>query len=273
MYADYVEHLPEPPIRDDVKNYRDMLMKNHSARTVQKYIVVVRLFYSWLYAEGKGENIAININGPRIENDFKRSALSQKQAQQLIEYAHKESTKGIIQYRNYVIISLMITTGLRTIEIERADKSDIHYQNDGNVLYVMGKGRDEKTAYNKIASPVFALIEEYLMMRMDEHEPLFINHGKTRKSIRIKTRSISKIVKQYLLGIGIDSKKYTAHSLRHTAATLAMESGADVEETQHMLRHKNSETTKIYLHRINRSKENYEEKVANGVFANIIKKE
>jgi integrase len=258
-FAEYVDQLSGPPTRDDVKLYRDLLMKNHSARTVQKYIVVVRLFYAWLYAEGKGENIAINIKGPRIENDFKREALSESQARELLRYAKRESEKSIIGMRNLTIIALMLTTGLRTIEVERANVSDIEYLKQGNVLYVKGKGRDEKTEYNKLAPFVYKLIEQYLMMRSDEHEPLFINHSKTRKTIRIQTRSISKMVKQYLLGIDIDSKKFTAHSLRHTAATLAMEKGAGIDEAQHMMRHKNSDTTKIYLHRINRSKENYEE--------------
>jgi site-specific recombinase XerD len=258
-YVEYVEHLSEPPIRDDVKQYRDTLIKDHSANTVQKYIVVVRLFYAWLYAEGKGDNIAINIKGPRIENTFKRESLSEKQARQLLEYAKNESSKGIIEFRNFAMIALMISTGFRTIEIERADVSDIHFIGDSHVLYVMGKGRDEKDSYNKLSPLVYKLIESYLMMRSDEHKPLFINHGSTYKEIRLKTRSISKIVKKYLLGINIDSKKFTAHSLRHTAATLAMEKGADLYSAQHMLRHKNTNTTKIYLHKINRRKEKYEE--------------
>jgi site-specific recombinase XerD len=269
-FAKYTRHLSKPPTREDVKRYRDNLMKQHRARTVQKYIVVIRNFYEWLYAEGRGENIAIGIKGARIENDFRREPLSAKEAHKLLEYASNRANKGILEQRNFVMISLMLTTGLRTIEVSRADHADIHYIEDAYALFVMGKGRDEKDSYVKLSPQVYRLIEEYLLSRSDDFTPLFINHGRRQKQMRISTRTISKTVKEYLQDIGIDSSKYTAHSLRHTAATMAMHEGAGIHSTQHMLRHKSPNTTQIYLHKINRRQEFYEKKISDTLFGNIL---
>ncbi len=110
---------------------------------------------------------------------------------------------------------------------------------------------------------------QYLSLRSDEHEPLFINHGRRNKELGISTRTISKMVKEYLRDIGIDDEKYTAHSLRHTAATLAMLKGASIHSTQHLLRHKNPNTTQIYVRKVSRRKENYEQEVSDTVFEDL----
>ncbi|MBI9009684.1 MAG: tyrosine-type recombinase/integrase [Tenericutes bacterium] len=269
-YIKYVEPLSKPPIREDVKQYRNILMDKHAARTVQKYIVVIRNFYEWLYAEGKGDNIAIGIKGVKIENDFKREPLSTDEAHKLLEYAAERAEEGILKLRNFAIISLMITTGLRTIEVERADVNDIHFIEDAYALFVMGKGRDDKDAYVKLSPQVYEIITEYLFARSDQYIPLFINHGRRQKRMRISTRTLSKTVKEYLQDIGIDSSKYTAHSLRHTAATMAMLEGAGLHSTQHMLRHKSPNTTQIYLHKITRRKEFYEKKISERLFGEIL---
>jgi integrase/recombinase XerC/integrase/recombinase XerD len=56
---------------------------------------------------------------------------------------------------------------------------DISFVDETKVLYIMGKGHDEKDAYVKLSPEVYGLIEEYLIERQDEYKPLFINHTKT----------------------------------------------------------------------------------------------
>jgi site-specific recombinase XerD len=268
-YAKFVERLNEPPTREDVKTYRDNLLHSRPKRkptTVQKYIVVIRNFYAWLYAEKKGDNIAIGIKGAKIESSFKREPLSSSMAKKLVDFAKSESNKGILQLRNYLMIALMLTTGMRTIEVSRADTTDIHIVDDDYALFVQGKGRDGKDNYVKLAPHVYTIIMEYLEARADEYDPLFINHGRNQKEIRISTRTISKTIKEYLKDIGIDSEKYTAHSLRHTAATMAMREGAGIHSTQQLLRHKNPNTTQIYVSTMNRREEFFEKAISDRLF-------
>ena len=80
------------------------------------------------------------------------------------------------------------------------------------------------------------------------------------------TRSISRIVKQRLEGVGLTSDRLTAHSLRHTAATLNLLNGATIEETQQLLGHSNINTTLIYAHALERAANNSENRIAGAIF-------
>ena len=80
------------------------------------------------------------------------------------------------------------------------------------------------------------------------------------------TRSISRLVKDHLVDAGMDSDRLTAHSLRHTAATLNLLNGGSVEETQQLLDHRNINTTLIYSHALERAKNNSENRIAKAIF-------
>lgn len=267
-YARYVNKLSDLPTRQDVMNYREYLKTRLKAASVQKHIVVIRNFYRWFYIEGYGMNIADGIKGMRIESDFKREALSIKDSKKLLKRAKFLARSDIIGLRNYALISVLLTTGMRTIEVERADVEDIVYVADSYVLYVMGKGHDDKDTYVKLSPQVYDILLQYMAERSDEFKPLFINHGHTNRGERMRTRSIRGVVKEYLRQIGIDNPKYSAHSLRHTAATISLLVGGGIEDAQRLLRHKDLSTTKIYVHKINKTKGNLENKISDELFEN-----
>ena len=115
------------------------------------------------------------------------------------------------------------------------------------------------------------MIENYLIERGDDSKPLFMVHGnheskKNNVDRRMKTKDIRYMVKELLRQIGLDSKIYSAHSLRHTCATLNLENGGSLEETQEMLRHKSIQTTMIYSHHNKRENNNSEINVSNVIF-------
>ena len=265
-FLKYVDTLPDLPVRQDIIQYREKLKERLKASSVQKHIVVIRNFYRWYSYEGYGLNVADGIKGMRIESNFKREALSEEASIKLLLKARSHSKRDIIGLRNYAIVALLLTTGLRTIEVERADVSDIDFINDFYVLYVMGKGRDDKDEYVKLSIDVLAIIQEYLSTRNDSFKPLFINHKEPQNGSRIQTRNIRGMIKNLLVEIGLDSPKYTAHSLRHTAATLALLHGANIEEAQKMLRHKDPKTTQIYIHEIEKSKNHLEHTISDALF-------
>lgn len=271
-FTEYVGRLPNLPTRQDIMAYREQLKSKLKAASVQKHIVVIRNFYRWYHIEGLGANAAEGIKGMKIESSFKRESLTVEASQRLLQKARFHARKSIIGKRNYALIALLLTTGLRTIEVERADVQDISFIDDSKVLYIMGKGHDEKDSYVKLAPEVYHLIEDYLIARQDEYPPLFINHTKPFLGERIKTRMVSMIVKETLREIGIDNPKYSAHSLRHTAATLSLLEGANIEETQQLLRHKDPATTQIYVHRIRKSKDHLEWKISSTLFGTTKKK-
>jgi integrase/recombinase XerD len=265
-YCEFVSRKTSSPTRLDILNYKEYLKTKLKAGSVQKYIVVLRSFYRWFHIIGYGPNIAEGVKGAKIVSDFKREALTTDQAKRLLQRARYLSTKGIKEQRDYAIIALLLTTGLRTIEIERANIEDINTVDGKCLLFVMGKGHDDKDAFVKLSHQVYTIIQDYLVARSDPFTPLFINHQGHQLGERIRTRTIRMVVKELLRQIGIDNPKYSAHSLRHTAATLSLLQGANIEDTQQLLRHKDPATTQIYIHRIDKMKGDLEMKISDALF-------
>ena len=165
--------------------------------------------------------------------------------------------------RDFAIINLLIRTGLRTIEVIRANIEDIRQESGEAVLWIQGKGRDDKDEFVLLTEGTFKPIRDYLSSRSitDNKEPLFASLSDRNKGNRLTTRSISRIVKNKLKEIGLNNDRLTAHSLRHTAITLALKGGATIQEAQALGRHANINTTLIYSHNINRVTQAPEKKI------------
>lgn len=246
------------PTERDLNTYRDELEEKVSSASLQKYVVLLRRFYIWCEEMDYYPNIARHLKGATISPTFQREALDVDQVKRLLRKAEKLSSRSIKHFRDYVIVRLIITTGLRTVEISRANVEDLTKVNGCNVLYIQGKGRDDKAEYVKLPDNVKILIDEYLMKRNSNSDALFLSHSNSKKDERITPRAVTIAVKSLLSLIGLDDKKYTAHSLRHTCATLALKNGSSIQEVQALLRHKSINTTTIYLHNINRESNNTE---------------
>ena len=145
-------------------------------------------------------------------------------------------------------MNLLLRTGLRTIEVVRANVEDLTYKAGTRVLLVHGKGRSEKDQFVIVTDTAYQPIADYLATRpgVKAGEPLFTSASNNSKGGRLTTRTVSKIAKQSLRSVGLDSREYTAHSLRHTAAVTIMRAGGSIEEAQHVLRHSSPATTQIY---------------------------
>ncbi|NCC64091.1 MAG: integrase [Spirochaetia bacterium] len=259
------QHNISTPTREDVIAYRDSLKATCKPTTVQNYIIALRQFFKWTEQEGFYKNVAENIKGAKLNKDHKKDYLSGKQVKAVLDDISKEGELG---KRDYAIVSLMVTGGLRAIEIVRANVEDLRTLGDTAVLYIQGKGRDEKTDYVKLPHPVEQAMRAYLKGRqgMKGSDPLFTSTSNNNRGGRVTTRTISGLVKGRLIGAGYDSERLTAHSLRHTAATLNLLNGGSLEETQQLLRHSNLNTTMIYVHNMNRAKNESENRIANAIF-------
>lgn len=168
--------------------------------------------------------------------------------------------------RDYAIIALLLTTGLRVIEIERANTIDIDMIDGEYVLHIMGKGRDSKDTYVKLSDEVYKIIEDYLLSRNNDHVALFITHHRRFDNSRLSTKRIRSFVKELLISIGYDSKAYSVHSLRHTFATTALSEGATIMETKDALRHSDVSTTQIYAHMLDNMQSDTYQKVSDALF-------
>jgi site-specific recombinase XerD len=235
----------------DILAYKAYLISTHSAATVSAYITAVKGFYKWLEAENIAPNIASGIKGAKSSRAFKKDVLTIEQAKKMLSSINLDSLSGL---RDYALINLLLRTGLRTIEVERANISDIRQQGGQALLFIQGKGRDEKDDFVCLTPATLDPLMKYLIQRKETNSDaaLFAADGNRSKGERLTTRSIRRIVKRVMLDAGINSERLTAHSLRHTAITFALLAGASLPEVQKMARHTSINTTMIYNHSINR---------------------
>ena len=253
------------PTRDDVLAFREALKEGHKPTTVQSYITAVRLFFQWTAQEGLYPDIAQHVKGAKLTKDHKKDYLTSSQIKNVLGDMERDTVQG---RRDYAIFTLMVTGGLRDIEVHRANVEDLRTLGDSTVLYLQGKGREERTEYVKVPAEVEKAIRATLADRKDVtgSQPLFISLSNNSKGGRISTRSISGIVKACLVRAGYESDRLTAHSLRHTAVTLSLLGGNSLQEVQQFARHSNISTTQIYAHNLDRAQNKCENTIASAIF-------
>ena len=240
--------------------------------TVTQYLRSVCQFFKWTAASGLYPNIAQNIHTPKITEDYKKEALTpaevlniessiaQKAQEAIITAAsYNKDTAGRIQRsteqgkRLFAMYQLAVNAGLRTIEISRANIKDLETKGGQSWLYIWGKGRSEADQKKPIAPEVAESIKNYLKSRTDHYtgnSPLFVSTGNRSGGNRIAPTTISTMLKRAMQEAGFDSEKLTAHSLRHSAGTAAMEAtGDNIYLAQEYLRHSDPKTTERYTHR------------------------
>lgn len=246
------------PTREDIIAFREELKLKVKSNTVQSYLIALKQFFKWTSMEQIYPNISDNVKGVKIDNVHKRDALTLEQIQKVLG--------SITNIRDYALISLLATCGLRTIEVERANIEDIKVIGNNTVLFIQGKGKDEKAEFVKLPNIVLNSINKYINTRKDNNNALFVSNSNRTNGERLVTRSIRGIIKRYFRQNDLDSERLSSHSLRHTAGTLALLGGASLQEVQQMLRHSKMDTTMIYVHNLERINNKSEENVANMIF-------
>lgn len=254
------------PTFEDIKAYREELMQTHKPTTVQAYIFTVRRFFEWAESAGVYPNVAGKIKGARIDREHKKDYLTSEQVKAVLQGIDRSTLQG---KRNYAIVALMITGGLRDIEVSRAKVEDLRTAGNNTVLFLQGKGHDEKTDYVIIPEQTERAIREYLKARgkADQTEPLFTSLSNNSTGKPMTTRSISEVAKQSMIQAGYDSERLTAHSMRHTAVTLALiANGGNIQEAQQFARHADISTTMIYAHNLERQNNQCSKLIAESIF-------
>lgn len=248
--------------RADIIAYRDGLINGTAAAdgqpkstlTAASYLTSVKLFYKWLHAQqGIITNIADGVKMPKRVKRFEREPLTTAQVRQLLDEAATTASP-----RDKAILNLLLRTGMRTIEVVRADIKDMQIKGGQVVLYVQGKGHDSKDNFVTISDATRQAIAAYLETRPGAAptEPLFACDSNRNKGGRLTTRVISGIARQHLDAIGLAhivgerNSHYTAHSFRHTFACTRLEQTGDYSLVQADMRHANPATTQMYTYHI-----------------------
>ena len=254
--------------RDDILDFKEyLILTNHKATTINSYLNTIRQLTRWLTFKGYySKNPYEAISSEKLSHEFRKSSLTLDQVKTILKSFKRDTPKS---KRDFAIMCLLLTTGLRTIELERALIGDIETALDSKILYVLGKGRKEKNEYVKLSIETEKAINEYLETRLDRNNPnapLFTSESNHKTNKALPKESISRIVKTTFRSLGLDSERLTAHSCRHTTATLNLKNGGTLEETKELLRHSNISTTMIYAHIIDRENNKSEERLSSLYF-------
>ncbi len=257
------------PSREDILNFKNALTDNgRKPATVALYLSSLRRFFDWTATEGIYPNITAGVKAPRQDKGHKRDFLTGTAIRDVLTGIDRKTLEG---KRNYAMMLLITTGGLRTVEAVRANIADISTRGGFPVLYVQGKGRTSKADYVKLPAPVLEAINDYLKARgqVRQSEPLFVSCSRRNHGQRLTTRTVSGVCKKAMQTAGYNSDRLTAHSLRHSAVTLALMAGQTLAEVQYFARHSSINTTMIYAHNVDRLKSECEAAIFGAVFSGM----
>lgn len=232
-------------------DYKQSLIKEgKSPSTVMVYVVACRVLYNWLESQHRIPNIFKDVKSPSDSEDMIKQHLSNEKAKELLQFFNNSQS-----LRNFAIVSLMLRTGIRTIEVCRIRIKDLEFFKERWRIMIHGKGRIGRSEFVMLEDKAKQPIDVYLLSRKDEklgNYPLFANESQNcGVEDGLTTKTISDICRKGLNEIGLTGRLYTAHSLRTTYACTLIENGANLEDVQAALRHKDIATTQRYLRSIN----------------------
>jgi len=213
--------------------------KGNKSRTLNRKLSVVRMFYKFLYTEGKiDHNPVEGVSSPRLGRKIP-SFLSEKEVEALLETPSVDEQYGI---RDRAILEVVYGAGLRISELINLNLTDLNLK--GGWVKVLGKGSKERIV--PLGREACRWVRIYLRKRRTETTDklsLFCNrYGK-----RLSRQACWKIIKKYSQKAGI-TKKISPHTLRHSFATHLLSRDADLRFVQELLGHTNISTTQIYTH-------------------------
>ncbi|MDP2338051.1 MAG: tyrosine-type recombinase/integrase [Bacteroidota bacterium] len=225
----------------DVVKFALHLNSTYSAKYARSVIITLKKYYGFLAKHGFDELITKELKMPKNSKDAPRQPLTREDKAALI--AKFENKTTISKKRDYLMIELMLTSGLRCNEVSGLMISSL-YKND-NVWSMKVKRKchyrdDDWIAVDHMMDDIEEYIQE-LNTAFPECKYLFMSFSRRRMHQPLSATSIGKIVKNYL------GPKYSAHCLRHTCANDLLNNGFSYEDVSALLGHSSVETTKMYM--------------------------
>ena len=209
-----------------------------SATARARKLSAIKSFYKYLTVRTKQlqENPVADLEYPKLRKSLPKY-LTMEQSAALLK-----SVSGTNEKRDYAILMLFLNCGIRRSELVGLNLTDVYEDR----IRVVGKGNKERFVY--FGSACRKAIDAYLPERnkriLSDNRALF----GSRDNNRISVTAVHRLVKKALLQAGLDSTQFSAHKLRHTAATMMLSGGVDVKTVQEVLGHENLNTTQIYTH-------------------------
>ena len=246
----YIKNISTEDIYDFLM-YADGIRGNMAAAKSRK-LSAIKGFFKYLNTKKMliEDNPAINIEAPKKKQALPKF-LSIEESLMLLQ-AVKDDKESKSRVRDYAIITLFLNCGMRVSELVGINTNDV--DRELRSLTVTGKGNKQRIVY--LNSACREALNDYIRERIGEaHKKantnaLFLSN----REQRISVKTVQWLVYKYLDLAGLESKHYSVHKLRHTAATLMYQTGnVDVRVLKDILGHEQLNTTQIYTHVSNKN--------------------
>ena len=231
IFFDEVRHLPQDISTNEIRLFlvQYQVQKGVSDRTLEKFRQVLNSFFEWCQNEEYiSKNPCKNIKEIKYEVEPRRS---------LTRFQLEQVRRACTTKRDLAIVDVLYSTGCRVSELVNMRLSDM--DTAAGSVHIIGKGKKHNIVYFNDAAKIS--LEAYLADRKGSSDYLFISDR--RPYNQLTTRSVERLIGDIAKTLDI---KLTPHILRHTSATLALQSGMSITQVQRMLGHASVNTTQIY---------------------------
>jgi integrase/recombinase XerD len=193
-------------------------------------------------------NPVTEIERPAINRDEGTTlAFAKQDARKLLDLPDADTLEGL---RDRAILSVGLQVGLRRAEIAALRVGDLHQNRGYDSLRVVRKGgrRDALAINPQTAARLRAYLERSGHAE-DMDGPLFrpLKHNGKQSHTRraMSPDAIDRVVRRHAAALGL-ARGYSAHSMRATFITTALDNGAPLEDVQKAAGHRDASTTKLY---------------------------
>ena len=237
----YIKHL-QGSNRWPNRVHQDKDFGKLSPFTIQGKIRALKAFWGWLFKEEHiGSNLLAGLSLPKVPKNM-ITILEKEQIIQLLKSIDKHTPLG---GRNYMVLLLLIDTGLRISELTCIKMADVNLTK--GILRVVGKGEKERPVpfstltkkelirYIKLYRPSLCGIDSAYLFPVKDGEHISVN-------------GMQQAIRRLAQKAGMQDVKCHPHIFRHTFATMFSVKGGSPEILQLIMGHESFQTTQKYLH-------------------------
>lgn len=217
-------------------------MEPMKRRTQNYYLIALRAFLKYLRKRGISSLSPEVIELAKVP-ERSLDLISAQELRRLFQAPDRSTPQGL---RDYAILQLLFSTGLRISELCGLSIDDVDLSRDE--FSVRGKGDKIRVVF--LSDTARDALKAYLASRKDMDDALFVQYGKNAKNaaqLRLTPRAVQRMLKVCAAKAGI-TRKVTPHVIRHSFATDLLQNGADLRSVQALLGHANISTTQVYTH-------------------------
>lgn len=252
------------PTPETIRNWKQHMKATLKPRSANLYLTAGRLFFNWLQDSGKYTNVMQGIKGLKTPRTHSKENLTEEQALLVMGNVEK--------LRDKAMMMLMFTTGIRCVSISRANVADFRNQGNQTIIRVWDKGQVEPDRISPVPARTAALVNQYLNTRggkLADDAPLFVTSGNRSSNQRLTPKAIGRIATDAIRAVGINTTRITAHSLRHTTATIGWEKTHDSVMLQAQMGHASSSTTQAYIRQADEASNLIPQLVEDAIFGGV----